>query len=131
MKNKGLVVMATAVFLCGWQAGAWGTDPVATGRSFTEQNQEVVYGRQLMTPEELTAHRAKMRSLATEKEREQYRLEHHKLMQERARERGLTLPDEPGPMGKGMGSGGGMGAGGGEWGPVVAWVVADRRSLLI
>jgi hypothetical protein len=77
-----------------------------------DQTQDRVYGWQLMTEEERVAHRAKMRSMTTAQEREQYRLEHHKKMQERARERGVTLPEEPGPVGKGM-QGGGMGPGGG------------------
>ncbi len=54
---------------------------------------DFVYGRELMTQQEMTEHRAHMRSLNTEQEREAYRLEHHKLMQERAREQGKTLPD--------------------------------------
>ena len=81
------------------------------------QQQEQVYGWQLMTPEEREQHRAKMRSFKTEEEREQYRLEHHKEMQERARERGVTIPDmPPESLGKGMGPGGGYGYGGGGGG---------------
>jgi len=87
---------------------------------------EIIYGRQLMTEQELQQHREKMRSFETEQERETYRKEHHKLMQERAKERGVTIPDEPGMRGKGKrmgprdgygpgsGSGGGMGPGGGR-----------------
>ncbi|MFA5939973.1 MAG: hypothetical protein WC809_11515 [Sinimarinibacterium sp.] len=63
-----------------------------------------VYGYQLMTPDEIAAHRARMQA-ATPQERARIRAEHHKLMVVRARERGVTLPDEP-PMG-----GGGMGPG--------------------
>ena len=59
-----------------------------------EQTTERVYGWQLMT----------------EQERQQFREEHHKAMQERAKERGVTLPDEPmGPGPGGGGMGGGMG----------------------
>lgn len=76
---------------------------------------ELIYGRELMTEQEMAEHRAKMRSFATEQEREAYRLEHHQQMQERAREQGKVLPDEPGPRGKGMGvgprDGSGMGQG--------------------
>jgi hypothetical protein len=76
---------------------------------------EVIYGRELMTEQEMAEHRARMRSLPTEQEREMYRLEHHQKMQERAREQGKVLPDEPGPRGKGMGvgprDGSGMGQG--------------------
>ena len=38
-------------------------------------------------------------------------MEHHKMMQERAKERGVTLPEVPGPHGKGMGPGNGTGPG--------------------
>ena len=74
---------------------------------------DYVYGRQLMTEQEMAQHRAQMRSLQTEQEREAYRLEHHKRMQLRAQERGLTLPEEPGPYGRGAGprDGSGMGTG--------------------
>lgn len=66
---------------------------------------ELIYGRELMTEQELAEHHARMRSFSTEQEREMYRLEHHQRMQERAREQGKVLPDEPGPRGKGMGMG--------------------------
>ena len=79
-----------------------------------------MYGWQLMTPEERAEHRARMRSLETRKAREAYRMEHHQRMQERAKEKGITLPEMPMPRGKGMGPrgdgmgprGGGMGSGG-------------------
>jgi hypothetical protein len=73
---------------------------------------DFVYGRELMTQQELAEHRTQMRSLAAEKEREAYRLEHHQRMQERAREHGKTIPEEPLPHGQGMG--GGMGGGIGQ-----------------
>ena len=56
---------------------------------------EPIYGYQLMTPAEQAEYRARMRTLATLQEREAFRAEHHKLMQERARARGVTLPDAP------------------------------------
>ena len=67
------------------------------------QDDEVVFGRQLMTQEELQQHRQTMKGLATEEERQQYRQQHHERMLARAREQGVTLPDEPGRQGKGMG----------------------------
>jgi hypothetical protein len=88
------------------------------------QNQTggAIYGSQLMTQQERNEYRAKMRSLRTAQEREQLRFEHHERMQQRARERGVTLPDAPpargargaGPGGPGMGPGGGMGGPGGR-----------------
>lgn len=87
------------------------------------QTRQQIYGSQLMTPQERLEYRTKMRSMKTRQEREAFRLEHHKEMQERARARGMQLPDmppagmgggmSPGGMGGGMGPGGGMGSGGG------------------
>jgi len=85
-----------------------------------DQEQTQIYGSQLMTTQERTEYRYKMRTAKTAEERERIRNEHHERMKERAREQGVTLPDQPpeqgigrgmGP-GRGMGSGGGMGAGG-------------------
>ncbi|MBI5462186.1 MAG: hypothetical protein HY941_08395 [Gammaproteobacteria bacterium] len=81
-----------------------------------QAEEEFVYGRELMTQQEMAEHRARMRSLKTEQEREAYRLEHHQQMQERARAQGKVLPDEPGPQGRGMGPGS-MGGGGDRMGP--------------
>ncbi len=89
-----------------------------------DQTQSNVYGWQLMTQQERAEYGARMRSLRTAQERERFRLEHHERMQERARARGITLPDEPpargargvGPGGQGMGPGGGMGGSGGAGG---------------
>lgn len=88
------------------------------------QTQEQIYGSQLMTQQERAEQRDKMRAAKTAEEREQIRKEHHERMKERAKERGVTLPDEPpargsrmGSGGSGMGSGsGGMGSGGGGMG---------------
>lgn len=78
------------------------------------------YGWQLMTPEERAAHCNAMRAAQTPEQREQLRAAHHAQMVERARERGITLPDQP-PQGRGpgagcrgMGAGMGMGPGGGR-----------------
>jgi hypothetical protein len=78
---------------------------------------EQIFGSQLMTAKERRAHRNKMRAAKTLEEREKIRLEHHDEMVKRAKEKGMTLPEEPpmrgGGMGPGMGAGGGMGPGGG------------------
>lgn len=78
--------------------------------------EEQVYGSQLMTQQERQEHRAKMQSMQTMEEREQYRMEHHEMMQERAKEQGVSLPDEPPMRNKGMGGGQGGGMGGGQGG---------------
>ena len=75
-----------------------------------------------MTQQERNEFRARMRAAKTVQEREQIRNQHHEQMQIRAKERGVTLPDEPPARGGGMGPGaeagwaGGMGPGGGGMG---------------
>lgn len=69
---------------------------------FVSAQEEPIYGQQLMTEQERAEHREQMRNLRTEQEREAFRQEHHERMQQRAEERGVTLPDEPGQRGKGM-----------------------------
>ena len=56
-----------------------------------------------MTAQERLEYQNRMRELKTQQEPEQFRLEHHAKMQERAKERGLKLPDEPPVRGKGTG----------------------------
>lgn len=95
-------------------------DRLQTQQQQQAQTQERVYGWQLMSDEERQAYRAKMRGLQTPEEREQFRLEHHKQMQERAKTMGVELPEEPMQPGTGRGmgpGGGGMGPGGGGMGP--------------
>jgi len=76
-----------------------------------DKTQDQIYGSQLMTQEERNAYRNQMRNAKTAQEREQIRKEHHEQMKVRAKEKGVTLPDEPPArgMGGGMGPGGGMG----------------------
>jgi hypothetical protein len=95
---------------------------VLTMGSAFAQNAAQIYGSQLMTRQERIEYRNQMRALKTQEERNAFRLEHHNRMQERAKERGLTLPDAPpaqgGGKGRGMGPGmGGMGPGMGGMGP--------------
>ena len=88
-------------------------DPMDKDMPQMQAQDKMMYGWQLMTVEERAKHRAKMQSLNTKEEREAYRLEHHKLMQARAKERGITLPEQPMPHG-----GGGPGGRGGGGGPM-------------
>jgi len=57
-------------------------------------------GQQLMTPEERIAMREKMRTAATPEERQQLMAANHAEMQKRAAEKGITLPEQPGPYGR-------------------------------
>lgn len=85
--------------------------------------EEEVYGWNLMTQQERIEHRETMRNLKTQEEQERYRMEHHNKMQERAKERGVTLPETPQDRermrdqlrdrtGSGAGTGPGTGMGG-------------------
>lgn len=103
-----------------------GFDKQPPNRNFLAQAQEQIYGYQLMTEQERIEFQNRMRNAATPEEREKIRREHHERMKERAKQKGVTLPDEPparGMMrrgmepGQGMGPGkGGMGSGGGGMG---------------
>ncbi len=72
-----------------------------------------VYGRDLMTEQERTEHRERMRNMETEQERNEYRKQTHEQMKKRAEERGVTIPENPAIRGKGYGRGGPAGPGGG------------------
>ena len=78
---------------------------------------EPIYGYRMMNDQERNEYREKMRNARTADERQAVRNEHHKLMEARAKERGVTLPEQRGPgaggPSKGMGPGTGMGPGGG------------------
>ena len=96
--NKSLSLIAGATLLA-----SLASMPVAA------QSEEQVFGRELMTQQELQQHRETMRNLNTDAERAQYRQLHHERMMERARERGVELRN-----GMGQGSGQGMGKGQGQ-----------------
>jgi len=91
--------------------------PPRPGSTKKTQTTDTIYGSQMMTAEERDAYRAKMRSAKTQAERDQIRKEHHDEMRQRAKDRGVTLPDQPrtsrqaGPRGRGMGPGMGQGMG--------------------
>ena len=57
------------------------------------QEEERIFGWQLMSPAERQAHRQKMLSLRTSKERQAYRKQHHERMKKRAEEMGVELQE--------------------------------------
>lgn len=117
MSNKKLLIIAFAcalVFTSGLTLAA-GQEQVQ------QQQQEQAYGRELMTEQEREQHRLKMRSAKTAEERQKIRTEQHERMKERAKERGMMLPDTPPVRGGGMGAGGRMGMGGGRH----RWLIAN------
>ena len=76
------------------------------------QEQDHIYGSQMMTEQERNEYRNRMHAAKTNEEREQIRMEHHENMRKRAKAQGLSMPDSPPPKGSGMG--GGMGGGKGR-----------------
>ncbi len=113
MSKRTLMMSALAGALVLVSGFALATDQERTPPQ--AQSQEQVYGSQLMTQQDRVEYRSKMRAAKTAEEREQIRLEHHERMKERAKQRGVTLADEPPARGGGMGpGGGGMGSGGGR-----------------
>lgn len=77
----------------GMQNGAPGAGmgPGAGGRGM-RFNQNNTRGWTLMTPEERTAHQNKMRAAKTYDECKSVQADQHALMEERAKEKGETLP---------------------------------------
>jgi hypothetical protein len=65
---------------------------------------EPIYGYRMMNEQERNEYRERMRNARSAEERQAIRDEHHKLMESRAKERGVTLPEQRGPgAGKGPG----------------------------
>ena len=115
MKRISIVALTLSLCMAG-VVPAHAADQTRDQDRTQLQDQDRIYGSELMTRQERNDYRNRMRTLKTQQEREAFRLEHHKQMQERARAQGKTLPDMPpagmGP-GSGMGPGGRMGPGGG------------------
>lgn len=78
-----------------------------------QQEQEQIFGSQLMTPEARVQHRDRLRNAENEADREKIRSEHHEQMRIRAEQQGIVLPEQVPAYapGRGMGPGGGMGSG--------------------
>lgn len=92
--------------MVGSAAAQGGPAPGAGPRWGQQAEKEFKLGRgmgsKLMTEDEWKEHHQKMQTLKGE-ERERYRKETHDKMRERAKERGIAMPAEPGPHGKGKG----------------------------
>lgn len=109
--NRSTVFAAVFGMLAGGVALAQPAPPATSAQAEASP----IYGCSLMTPQERMDFRARMRSAKTAQEREAIRVEHHKQMQERAKQRGVTLPAMPAaghcPGMTGPGAGKGMGPG--------------------
>jgi hypothetical protein len=77
-----------------------------------QRKSEPIYGYRLMSDQERNDYRERMRNARSAEERQQIRDEHRKLMEARAKERGVALPEPKGPAyGPGAGKGPGYGPG--------------------
>ena len=84
MKRQVLIAILTAMgLLLAAEAGARGP-----WRASAENTR----GWQFMTPEERIEHQSRVRGFNTLEECRAYQLGHHKLMEDRARERGVAMP---------------------------------------
>lgn len=116
---KQSIIVAAVLGVSSLLAGvAMAAEPVKDQTQARQTLREPVYGSQLMTAEERRDYRQKMQSMKTQEEREAFRADHHKLMQDRATEKGMALPDMPAAADRGMGGqqenggkGNGMGQG--------------------
>lgn len=89
------------------------TGPVyASDQAKIQNSAQQVYGSQLMSAEERLQYHQQLRVLQTEQEKEQFRIQHHHKMQERAKALGKTLPEQPREGGYGYGYGDGAKQGG-------------------
>ncbi len=117
MQKTKFVMLALATAMCAMLgvnvSVAAEQAPVQQKTQDKAQKPELIYGSQLMTPQERTEYRAKMRSMKTKEEREAFRMEHHQQMQERAKAKGKTLPGMPPAQGGGACSGAACGGAGG------------------
>ena len=94
--KKTLLTILTAMLLAGLTAGA----ATAAPRGPWAADKGNTWSWQLMTPQERTEHQTKMRSFKTYDECKTYQEEHHKQMEARAKEKGVTLPAwKSGPYG--------------------------------
>jgi len=85
--------------------------PVAT-TAIAQQNTQQMYGSQLMTQQERLEHRQRLQNAKTEQDRAQIRAEHRKRMQDRAKQKGVALPDDAPTEDMRRGAGRGQGGGG-------------------
>jgi hypothetical protein len=132
MKKRLLTVSALAIALSLQASFIWAdgvadklalttTAPTPAKKKAQVEDQEKIYGVQLMKPEERAAFRAKMSAAKTTEERDQIRDENHQAMQKRAHSHGLNLPNQVPAEKQGMSQGremmdqsGDMGSGNGK-----------------
>src|SRR5690348_11140077 len=102
MKSDVLMAAAMAVAMMVMTVSLFAAEQPAPA----SRKSEPIYGYGMMSSQERNDYREHMRNARSADERQKIRDEHHKLMQERAKERGVTLSE------RGQGKGHGYGAGG-------------------
>ena len=105
--KRPLMSSALAIALSLFAGSVLAADPTPVGENAQREQQEHIYGYQLMTPQERIEYRDKMQDAKTAEERERIRKKHHNVMVIRAKARGVILPAEPPIRGGNMGAGGG------------------------
>lgn len=111
MKTQSVIAIALASTLLLPTGFVVAADQATERQRIQAQEQEQIYGSQMMTEQERNEYRARINAAKTNQEREQIRMEHHERMMERAKAQGLSMPETPPKKGTGMGSGKGMGGG--------------------
>jgi hypothetical protein len=102
--------LAVSSFLAA--GSAWPAESSAARSDPKAQEHEPIFGGRMMTQEERAEYHARMRAAKTVAERRKVRKEQHDAMVARAKERGVSIPDDPTARGPGMGAAGGMGSSG-------------------
>ncbi|MDD3813863.1 MAG: hypothetical protein PHZ02_04385 [Desulfocapsaceae bacterium] len=97
--------LAFTLFLFAGSVLAAAPTPVRENAQIEQQ--EHIYGYQLMTPQERIEYRVKIRDAKNDEERKGIRKKHHNIMTIRAWSRGVILPADPPDRGGNMGVGGG------------------------
>jgi len=117
MKTKQVIVAALACALILPSSFTLAAEQTTERQRIQTEDQEQIYGSQMMTEQERNEYRTRMHAAKTNAEREQIRMEHHERMTNRAKTQGMSMPETPPAKGSGMmpGSshGGGMGGMGG------------------
>lgn len=111
MKTSTAVVIAGALFFSAQPLLAAEQDRSKEKIQTQTKDQERIFGSELMTDKERNEYRERIRNAKSEQEREKIRAEHHEKMMARAKEKGVTLPEEPPAKGGAKGPGGGKGGG--------------------
>jgi hypothetical protein len=106
MKTKQVITVALVCSLFFPVTFAAAADQTTERERLQVQEQEYIYGSQMMTEQERNEYRARMHAAKSNEEREQIRMEHHERMTKRAKDQNLRLPDTPPKKGRGMGPGG-------------------------